>query len=215
MPTYISIMDYTKDQIDKLVKESNSFSELVCKVYGEDNGNNWRKCKALVVKHNVDVSHYKTRKYTKEILEAAVKANTTMSSVVRSLGLKAGGGSQAFIKRRIKEFNIDCSHLVGRKFPKSRNKTWQEVLIKKPEGSLRTTPYILRRCLVEYGREYKCEIEGCPVSTHWLSKPIKLQVHHKDGDCLNNTPDNLMFVCPNCHTQTDNWCNNARIRIRV
>lgn len=201
-------MEHTKEHIEKLAQESNSYSELIAKIYGKSNGNNWRKGKILIEKFGIDISRYRIRKYTKEILEHAVRNNKSMSDTVRSLGLKAGGSSQAFIKRRIKEFDIDCSHfIVGNRFPKSKNKTWQEVLIMKPDGSTRTAVHILKRCLVEIGREYRCESEDCEVSTEWLGKPITLQVHHCDGNCLNNTPENLMFLCPNCHAQTENWCN--------
>ena len=39
----------------------------------------------------------------------------------------------------------------------------------------------------------------------WLGKPIVLELHHIDGDNSNNTRENLIFLCPNCHSQTDNW----------
>ena len=39
----------------------------------------------------------------------------------------------------------------------------------------------------------------------WNSKPIPLEVHHIDGNKTNNTLENLMIVCPNCHAQTDNY----------
>lgn len=34
---------------------------------------------------------------------------------------------------------------------------------------------------------------------------IPLQLHHKDGNCLNNTEENLMLLCPNCHSLTENF----------
>ena len=36
---------------------------------------------------------------------------------------------------------------------------------------------------------------------------IPLQIHHIDGDCTNNHPDNLKLLCPNCHSLTDNYCS--------
>lgn len=32
-----------------------------------------------------------------------------------------------------------------------------------------------------------------------------LQVHHIDGNSLNNNEDNLMLLCPNCHSLTENF----------
>lgn len=32
-----------------------------------------------------------------------------------------------------------------------------------------------------------------------------MEVHHKDGDHLNNQLENLELLCPNCHALTENW----------
>ena len=34
---------------------------------------------------------------------------------------------------------------------------------------------------------------------------IPLQIHHIDGDCLNNKEENLQLLCPNCHALTENY----------
>jgi hypothetical protein len=202
-------MEHTKLELERLVSETQSYSELVRRLYGKDDGNSWRKGKHLIEKLGVDISCYRVRKYTKKKLEPIVARNKTMSGVVRELGLKPGGGSQQFIKKRIKEFEIDCSHFEGRKFPRSKYKTPDEVLVAKPDGSIRSSPQMLKRCLIEIGREYKCEADGCQITEQWIDRPISLQIHHCDGNCLNNRPENLMFLYPNCHSQTSNWCNKA------
>jgi len=59
------------------------------------------------------------------------------------------------------------------------------------------------KVLVETGyKEYKCE--ECGV-VEWNGKPISLQLHHIDGNRKNNSLENLQILCPNCHTQTDNY----------
>ena len=35
-------------------------------------------------------------------------------------------------------------------------------------------------------------------------------MHHKDGDPKNNDFSNLQILCPNCHSQTDNYCAKNR-----
>ena len=37
------------------------------------------------------------------------------------------------------------------------------------------------------------------------------QLHHIDGDNTNNELSNLQILCPNCHSQTENYCGNANI----
>lgn len=39
----------------------------------------------------------------------------------------------------------------------------------------------------------------------WLGKPIPLEIHHKDGIQENWSKENLMLVCPNCHSFTDTY----------
>lgn len=51
-------------------------------------------------------------------------------------------------------------------------------------------------------RPYKCECCGL---SEWNKLPITLQAHHIDGDRTNNVLDNLSLLCPNCHSQTDNF----------
>ena len=52
--------------------------------------------------------------------------------------------------------------------------------------------------------------------TNPYSGLIPLQVHHKDGNCLNNNEDNLELLCPNCHALTENYgnLNESSQRIR-
>jgi len=39
----------------------------------------------------------------------------------------------------------------------------------------------------------------------WMGKKIPLEIHHVDGNNKNNKHENLHIICPNCHSQTDNF----------
>lgn len=61
----------------------------------------------------------------------------------------------------------------------------------------------LKLSLIEFGfKDYKCEICG---NTTWFENKIPLEVHHIDGNDMNNCIENIQLLCPNCHTQTDNY----------
>lgn len=62
------------------------------------------------------------------------------------------------------------------------------------------TKNIRNRCIEIRGNQ----CERCGI-TDWNDAPLKIQVHHRDGNRWNNTLDNLMVLCPNCHALTDNY----------
>lgn len=51
-------------------------------------------------------------------------------------------------------------------------------------------------------KENKCEC--CGIS-EWNGKPLNCELHHIDGNNSNNNLDNLIILCPNCHSQTENF----------
>ena len=55
-------------------------------------------------------------------------------------------------------------------------------------------------------KEDKCEI--CNIKI-WQGVELPLELHHKDGNHFNNNLDNLMILCPNCHSiQNGNSAKN-------
>src|SRR5436305_406641 len=147
------------------------------------------------------------QKYTKEILEDAVRASRCVRDVLRYLRLKPAGGTHTHIVRRIKAFAIDTSHFLGQAANQGpfhncgRRSTWQEILVLRQSGNRQKT-HRLRRALMEIGREYRCEAEGCSLAGEWLGKTLVLHLNHKNGNWLDDRADNLQFLCPNCHSQT-------------
>jgi hypothetical protein len=141
-------------------------------------------------------------------LTDAVKQSTSVAGVLRHLGLNQAGGTHAHISRMIKRFEIDTSHFVryqsgGHK----RRRCAADILVRIPYGSKRTPPLMLRRALLEIGRVYACAL--CDNPGEWLGRPLRLEIDHVDGDYHNNVATNLRYLCPNCHTQTDNFSGRS------
>lgn len=44
---------------------------------------------------------------------------------------------------------------------------------------------------------------------------VPLQIHHIDGDCLNNKEENLQLLCPNCHSLTENFGSRNKNCTRI
>ena len=49
--------------------------------------------------------------------------------------------------------------------------------------------------------------------TEWCSKPLSLHLHHVNGIKNDNRPENLQMLCPNCHSQTENYSGRNVKRI--
>ena len=54
--------------------------------------------------------------------------------------------------------------------------------------------------------KYSCKCQKCGWGEeNPFTHTIPLEIHHIDGDCTNNSEDNLELLCPNCHSLTGNF----------
>lgn len=130
-----------------------------------------------------------------------VANNNTYSDCLRALGLGTKGGSSTdILKRRIAELNCSTEHF-GRKGPGYQVKhALVDILV---ENSTYANIASLKRRLVREGvLEYKCAICGI---NQWLGQEISLQLDHINGVNNDHRAENLRFLCPNCHSQTNTY----------
>lgn len=140
-----------------------------------------------------------------EFIELVNKCSC-ISDVLRELDYSTNGNSwgNQIVKERMEKLNL---------FFTKKNKNYgkdnialplEKVLIKDSEYN-RTK---LKERLIKEGlKEYKCECCGI---TEWNNKPIALQLHHINGIHNDNRLSNLQLLCPNCHSQTDNFGTRGR-----
>lgn len=56
--------------------------------------------------------------------------------------------------------------------------------------------------------EYKCSC--CGIGPEWNGAILVLQLEHKNGKNNDHRLDNLDFLCPNCHSQTNTYAAKNR-----
>lgn len=113
-------------------------------------------------------------------------------------------------KKSSKKFcSIKCQHEKHYKDYIIRWKNGEENGI---SGRYDVSDYIRRYLFEKYNS--KCEKCGWGEENP-KTHQIPLQVHHIDGDCLNNKEENLQLLCPNCHSLTDTYGNSNKESKRV
>lgn len=71
----------------------------------------------------------------------------------------------------------------------------------KDHGLSRT----IRQYLIEQAG-FKCSMPGCGWGkVNPTTGNVPLEIEHIDGNCMNNHPDNLIVMCPNCHSLTPTY----------
>lgn len=109
-----------------------------------------------------------------------------------------------------------CSNECRKAFEESHYQEYIERW-KRGEESGCTPSYkihkYVKRYLVEKNNNSCQECGWNRINEHTGSVP--LQIHHIDGDCTNNSEENLQLLCPNCHALTENFGSRNKNSKRV
>lgn len=148
----------------------------------------------------------KWEQFTKEQLEEMVKNSTSISQVAIKCGYAENSGSgKNATKEMIEFYNFDTSHFFELNGIGHNKGSFDYSRFKKGNAIKSAN---MKNAIIAL-RGHKCE--RCK-NTEWLGQPIPLEVHHQDGDNLNNVLENLLLLCPNCHAQTQNYRNKNNIQ---
>ena len=141
-----------------------------------------------------------------EFIELVNKCSN-ISDILRELGYSTNGNSWGYqiVKERMEKLNLFFTKRNSMYYNKDNTAlSLEKILIKDSEYN-RTK---LKTRLVKEGlKEYKCEC--CGIS-EWNGKPLTLQLHHINGIHNDNRLSNLQLLCPNCHSQTENFGTRGR-----
>lgn len=151
--------------------------------------------------------------WSKSRLESTVSFANCWFNWLELLNVPKRGSNYKTLKKKAKEYNIDTSHF---NYEYSRTHNGLRILKNKSNKDIfkEQSNIYAKNLKREYisrilNGDYKCEI--CGIS-EWNHKQIVLQIHHINGVFNDNRIENLQLLCPNCHSQTDNYRgkNNKR-----
>ena len=135
-----------------------------------------------------------------------VESSTSINEILIKVGcVNLSGSMHKKVKDRINREKLPTQQLL--RVGKSKNG-----IIKIPlaEILVKNSSYLNRqrlkiRLVSENMLEYKCMGNKCSVINVWNEKPLVLQLDHINGDNTDNRIENLRFLCPNCHSQTETF----------
>ena len=147
-------------------------------------------------------------KLSKTEFENLIKSSFSRTDIFDKLKMRKSGASYKILNRRIKNDNIDISHFVSNasyKGSKFLRKYTNEDIFKIGDKDLGQQPRV--RILKDNLKEYKCE--KCGIN-NWNNEKLCLHLDHINGNRYDNRLENLRFLCPNCHSQTETYCGKER-----
>lgn len=164
-------------------------------------------------------------KYTQDLLAPLVSSSTCMAELLAKLGLRPTGGNYRHLNARIRALGLSTSHFTGSNWTKGHTKETSDAIRRMAESHtipndqvfVENCPYsitgrrLTRRLLAE-GRQYVCAI--CAICD-WRGHRLTLHLDHVNGINNDHRRENLRFLCPNCHQQTDTWGNRNRRRFHA
>jgi hypothetical protein len=147
---------------------------------------------------------------TEEEFKKIVLCCKSIADVCRSLNVRPTGGNYKTVKSKILLWNVNTDHFTGQGW--NVGKRFKSFCVKIPlsdiliENSTYTNSDRLKIRLYNEGiKEKKCE--KCGLS-EWLNEKITFELHHCNGNNLDHRIENLKILCPNCHSQTENFRKN-------
>lgn len=140
--------------------------------------------------------------------KAIVDESESLVDLLKRLGLKPVGGNFNTVKNRLKKEGIEFE---SKKHPKDvlakvleeRKKNSKPLAFHLTENSTYNRHSLKRRLIRDGLLQNICA--ECGIKGEWNGKPLSLQLDHINGISDDNRIENLRFLCPNCHSQTETF----------
>lgn len=159
----------------------------------------------------------KLKKISIEQIKEVVSNSFSSSEACEKLGMAGKSGSVTRFRKFLDDNKIDYSHWTGQLWSKGKTCLDDDRLRNNKDNSLifteksNASSHYVRSLLLKHKiKEYKCE--QCDITNNWNNKPINLQMDHINGDRKDHRLENLRWLCPNCHSQTETFCSRNRTK---
>lgn len=145
----------------------------------------------------------KVYQITEEEFRKIIAENNSWCSCAKAIGLSPNGSnSKIQIQKRAKELNCDTSHFTNTRNGNSYAKyTLEEIMIEN--SPYQNTTRLKERIIQANIIPYECAI--CGNKGEWNGAKLVLQLDHINGKHYDHRKENLRFLCPNCHSQTETY----------
>lgn len=155
-----------------------------------------KQCGKLIDRGNKSLSEYHKMKFCSQSCSATFN-NTGRVRTKKKYCLNCGkelSGKGIYC-------SVDCFHDAEYK---NYIKDWKEQKVSGLVGNafIDTSTRIRKYLFEKYGN--KCARCGWSEMNQFTGK-IPLEIEHIDGNALNNVEDNLILLCPNCHSLTKTY----------
>lgn len=150
------------------------------------------------------MSKSKVYNLSDEEFKEMIARNHSWCACAREIGLSINGSNARIqLQKRVNELNLDTSHF-SQTYDASKASakyTLEEIMVENSsyQNITKLKERIIRAGIIPY----ECAI--CGNKGEWNGKKLVLQIDHINGKHFDHRKENLRFLCPNCHSQTETF----------
>jgi hypothetical protein len=216
------------EELRSLVRDNSTYAELSRVVGVKISGASKAFLSTRILALGLDTSHFVKKKTDK-----LAKTNDTdfaghvqrarswqelarlCGYAVKTYGYQQRVHIRARLLRRAAGLSLDTTHMQA---PGRRSAPPETIFVRDSSAD---RSQVKRRLLRDLHWPYTCHAcsnvmfekrDGVPF---WFGKPVTLQLEHRNGNCTDNRLENLEFLCPLCHSQTDTYSGRNSLAARA
>ena len=204
---------YTKELLEEAAAHAHSIREMFEYMGLPPSDSPYAYIRKKLDRLGIDTSHFTSgRRQGLPLtpcgeLTSAVAESKSMAGVLKILGQTDNGGTRARLKQSLDAYGLSTAHFTGQGHTRGTSsphrKSAPEILRRMESGTARTKTALLRRALDDMLVPHECST--CGMGDIWQGKHLVLEIDHINGDRLDNRRENLRYLCPSCHSQTETF----------